>query len=690
MISPPAISRKTLPLAAVVLAFVPACLPAAPFAWMHLGEPDGQKHDEVSYHWLGDGALRLDVAIIPTHGHALDLLWGSKNDERGATITVNGKAQTLTAGGYDGFKWQRVTLPSDYTAKSFELVIEGARPKPAFLAGLRVLGIGSPIDGELPESSSHRITRAKPPLEQWMAELQAEDLGPFERAAIHGRQANEALRRCRKYVDGWLAHADPKSGLIPRNLNAKTDFWNGRDSAADNYAFMVLTCALTDREMFDGRMMEMLRSETKLTSRVGALPADYSFTKQAYRFDDPDINRLIFDGSEYVKDGLMPITEWLGNTAWSERMIAIVDSILEHAPHDTPAGRIPSDNVEVNGEMMQVLSRLCFMTGNDAYLDMACRIADYHLLGERHPTRDVTKLGLRDHNCELISGLTEVYAACHAVRKEKVAAYRKPIHEMLDDILKVGVNEHGLMYDMVNPQTGEVLRNRIGDNWGYNYNGFYTVYLLDGVERYREATRKALAGLKPHYWKFQWQGWGSDGIADSVEGAINLFNREPDVEGVPEWIDANIARMLDIQKTDGVIEGWHGDGNYARTAIMYALWKQLGASVQPWREDVILGAVGEGDGLRLVLSAGESWEGRLVFDAPRHRTVMKMKSDYPRINQFPEWFTASPEASYSLSGLDGAVSREVKGADMIRGIDVRLTAGETKQILVTPGQPVHE
>ena len=55
---------------------------------------------------------------------------------------------------------------------------------------------------------------------------------------------------------------------------------------------------------------------------------------------------------------------------------SIVDSIIEQAPVDTPGGRIPSDNVEVNGEMMQVLSRLRFMTGNDAYLDMACRIAE--------------------------------------------------------------------------------------------------------------------------------------------------------------------------------------------------------------------------------------------------------------------------------------------------------------------------
>ena len=28
----------------------------------------------------------------------------------------------------------------------------------------------------------------------------------------------------------------------------------------------------------------------------------------------------------------------------------------------------------------------------------------------------------------------------------------------------------------------------------------------------------------------------------------------------------------------GVIEGWHGDGNFARTTIMYCLWKTQGVT----------------------------------------------------------------------------------------------------------------
>ena len=97
--------------------------------------------------------------------------------------------------------------------------------------------------------------------------------------------------------------------------------------------------------------------------------------------------------------------------------------------------------------------------------------------------------------------------------------------------------------------------------------------------------------------------------------------------------------MWAIQKPDGIIEGWHGDGNFARTSLMYALWKTQGVTVQPWRADVRFGAVREGGTLYLSLTADQPWEGRLVFDRPRHKLLMHLPLDYPRINQFPEWFT---------------------------------------------------
>jgi len=54
----------------------------------------------------------------------------------------------------------------------------------------------------------------------------------FQQAEENGRLAAEAFFRCRRFVDGWLAHADSVTGLIPRNLDEHRDLWNGRDGGS--------------------------------------------------------------------------------------------------------------------------------------------------------------------------------------------------------------------------------------------------------------------------------------------------------------------------------------------------------------------------------------------------------------------------------------------------------------------------
>ena len=49
--------------------------------------------------------------------------------------------------------------------------------------------------------------------------------------------------------------------------------------------------------------------------------------------------------------------------------------------------------------------------------------------------------------------------------------------------------------------------------------------------------------------------------------------------------------MFGMQQPDGIVEGWHGDGNFARTALMYGLWKTQGARLSPWKPYLRLGAV---------------------------------------------------------------------------------------------------
>ncbi len=503
----------------------------------------------------------------------------------------------------------------------------------------------------------------------------------FTVAGYNGKAANEGFVRCGNYVHGWLTLADSATGLIPRNT--KDLYWNAQDAAADNYPFMVLTASMTDRSMFDGLMLNMLNTEIRLTSRLGRLPDTYDFAKQGFLDDEPDINKIMFGSSEYVKDGLLPLTEWLGPSPWSDRMIGILDDMWKYAPVETPYGKIVSENVEVNGEMLQTLSRIYWMTGEEKYLEWALRLGDYYLLGDHHPTRDMNRLKLRDHGCEIISGLCELYATVHFARPGKKKAYRKPVHEMLDRILEVGRNEYGLFYNSINPVTGEILDKGIADTWGYTFNGYYTVYLLDGTGEYRQATLKALSNIDAHYRNFDWEHGSSDGYADAIESALNLYNRER-VSSAADWIDSQIKVMWGMQQPDGIIEGWHGDGNFARTTLMYCLWKTGGTTIRPWRKDVIFGAVPYKKGLLISIETNEDWKGKLIFDIPRYKEYMHLPIDWPRINQFPEWFNVQSGKIYVISDLAKEEEDRKAGEVLHDGLLMELKGGEKVHLYVRP------
>ncbi|MCX7887101.1 MAG: hypothetical protein N3B01_07615 [Verrucomicrobiae bacterium] len=622
------------------------------------------------YRYVGDGPIRLTIPALPRPDQPLVFRWGAKNDVRTAVLTINGRRFIVSGGGYDGFRWLALPLGEAIEGNSYGMTLERhTAGKPAFLAAVRV-GSEKAVDGQL-EVRSHNPSESFPEMREiWDREPSA----PSE-AERNARLAAEAFFRCRKYVEGWLAHADPKTGLIPRNLKGH-NYWNGRDAAADNYPFMVLTAAMTDRPLFEGRMLQMLCTETKLTCRLDRLPDDWDFGKQGWRRQNVDLDALIFEGAEYVKDGLLPITEWLGPSPWSERMIGIIDDIWKNARIDTPFGKIPTLNFEVNGDLLQACSRLFWFTGQRKYLDWAIRLGDYYLLGNRHPTRDMTDLKLGDHSCEVINGLSELYVACAHAAPEKREAYLKPLHELYDRLLEIAVNQHGLFYLRVNPRTGEHSK-ELTDNWGYNYDGLYTVFLLDGKTTYRDAVRKVLGNLKAHYTGQGGlcQSYTADGYADSIEGAITLYNREP-IASAADWIDAEIKTMWAKQQPSGIIEGWHGDGNFARTTLMYALWKTQGCRIEPWRPDVRIGAVRKGQRLIVSLTAERAWKGRLIFDRPRHKTNMRLPLDYPRINQFPEWFTVQDGKHYRVG------DRSFSGKELAEGITVELEPDRELRLLV--------
>ncbi len=504
----------------------------------------------------------------------------------------------------------------------------------------------------------------------------AQEENSWKRAEHNGEKARQAFLHCRNYVRGWLSHADSKSGLIPRNLN-RDPYWNAQDAAADNYPFMVLTSALLDRPLFEGRMREMLEAEKKLTSRIGPLPDDFLFATQSFRHKEPDRARIIFGASEYVKDGLLPLTEWLGPSPWQDRMLDLVDAILEKSSIETPFGLVPAADHEVGGEMMQALSRLFWMTGKEEYRSMAFRLADYFLLHALPIEQE--RLSLDDHGCEVIGGLSEVYLLAAKTDSPRHSRYKKPMHDLLDRILEVGRNPDGLFYMLINPVKGEVLNEELTDNWGYDYNAYLTVAMVDNHAAYLDAVRLALENLHRSQ-GYPWEGGSADGYADSVESALNLLNRIH-VESATTWVDHEIETMLGKQQDDGIIEGWHGDGNFARTALMYALWKTQGCRIDPWRADVSAGATQTGEELFISIRSRWPWKGLLLFDRPRHREYFHLPMDYPRLNQFPEWFTVERDKRYKLA-FGGGEEIAVSGEDLWKGIQIHSQGGDDPGTLI--------
>jgi hypothetical protein len=429
-----------------------------------------------------------------------------------------------------------------------------------------------------------------------------EDEEIFQKALQNGVQANEGFIRSNNYMEAWLSFADPDSKLVPRTLDKDTDIWNAQDCAADNYPFLVLTSFFTDQGKFHGIMREMLENEIRLTSCIKSLPDTYSFSKKDFLEDSVYMDRIIFGTSEYMKDGLLPLMEWLGESPWSERMLTMLQDLNDYVD---VAGGLDEETLgksaeaEVNGELLQILSRVYWMTGEKKYLDWAIQIGDHFLLGEKYPLSSFDYLRMRDHGCELVAGLCELYVTLHFADKKKKEAYQTPLYTLLDYILENGRNKDGFFYNGINPKTGEVVDEGLADTWGYTLNGYYSVYMADSVAAYKEVVHQIFGNLD-QYRNHNWENKGADGYADAVEGAINLYNRIRD-ERAAKWIDSEIKVMWSMQdsshrenarqwKGSGIIEGWYGDGNFARTCMMYSLWKSQGTYLHPWNRDLKLGA----------------------------------------------------------------------------------------------------
>jgi hypothetical protein len=367
---------------------------------------------------------------------------------------------------------------------------------------------------------------------------------------------------------------------------------------------------------------------------------------------------------------------------------------MEHAPVETPYGRIPSGSAEVCGELLQSLSRYYCATADPRFLQWAFRIGDAWIFGvlpynnglpchtwnfvEGKPEN--ASLSLSDHGNEILFGLSELLMLAHVHAPDKTEAYLPWIKAMIDTLLESAVNEHGLWVRKIDTATGNVMSRQTPDTWGYVLNAVYILYMVTGDNTYLDAVTRAMNGLLSDARYANWGG--ADAFADAIESGVALYRFLPEPV-TREWLDRVVPVFLAKQREDGIVEGWHGDGNYARTALMWALMHTAGTYITDWRDDVMFGAVVQDSGIHVHLSSKKPWSGKLHFDYPRHRMHFGLKLDYPRLNHFPEWYTVEPTRLYEVV-LDGRpLPQPLLGDDLVRGLDIELS-GKPLQVMIWP------
>ena len=125
--------------------------------------------------------------------------------------------------------------------------------------------------------------------------------------------------------------------------------------------------------------------------------------------------------------------------------------------------------------------------------------------------------------------------------------------------------------------------------------------------------------------------------------------------------------MESMVRPDGHIEDWYGEGNFNRTALLYAYLNSRGARPDHWLPGMRLGAVQ--DGQRLYLSLEAPAPTKVRFDFARHRRVLNFDKNYVRLNEFPEWYTVDENKLYRVRGASASSDEQVLlGSELIAGI----------------------
>jgi hypothetical protein len=527
--------------------------------------------------------------------------------------------------------------------------------------------------------------------------------GPSAAAAVEARGnallASEAFRRAALATERWLDRRDARTGLFPHTLRGDRYQWTYGDVGSDLYPFL----AIATRLLLPARTPEIMAVLAAERATSSGLPRDVDL--KTGRPIARETDKEMLAAVEYAKDGLLPLVELLGPDPWVPRLREVIDAALAASATPTRHGPIPADSTEVNGSALQVLARLYWLTRDPGYLQMGRKIAAAYLDDALPDTTylpihrwdfvDDEPIGPRrfylgDHGAEIVSGLIEWHRVEVLTHAPEANVHRRAIRRMLDRLLGTGRTPEGLWYEAVEFPSGRVYDRDVSDNWGYLGQAYLDHAAIERSEpdgdpaaaaRYERAAAdllRAVTAFRGH----RWEDGTMDGYADTLEGAIYLL-RYLDVPEAERWADEQIAGLYRFQRPDGRVTDENIDGNFIRTALLYAFAKTLGARVEPWDPSVALGAARDGDCLRLFARSDAPWAGRLLFDTPRHRAHLGLPDDYPRLNQWPEYFAVEAGREYTWVDQDGH-EQVYAGAELGAGLPLSLDAETAHTFQVCP------
>ncbi len=501
-------------------------------------------------------------------------------------------------------------------------------------------------------------------------------------AEIHAALAREAVLSARAVYDAWMPIRNPDTKLFPQS-NSRSQ-WNYRNTAADFFPFQWHTAIYTDAADLS-LLHETLAAEA---GNSGGLPLPrcvHSGRVIWWSTESPipffQKRGRVFGASEYVKDGLLSLYEGTADAHAYARMIELLDVILEKAEHDSPYGRIPSDLSEVNGEMLQTLTRVARVEPAARYEEILARIADAAVsamlpanygmpcaqFDYAEGVAESTEVPLRDHGNEIIPGLAEAFAFAvdHMAEerwRERAERWVGPLATMFEGCLTAGLRPDGLMASSFDARTGELLDERPNDNWGYVAVGVrlfaaraeeagllspaHAKVLRTAVRELAESTART-DGLA-------WEGASHDGYADTIESALLVADRNPQNSRLLlDWVDDQMGLLLGKQQPSGFVSAGYLDGNFMRTALMYADLRSGSWMLKPWDPAVAAGYASDGERGVLSLSGRPGATYTLLHRGDQRGFPGAFAKPTPRLNAWPDW---SEPAAMRFVSAEGEIS----------------------------------